>query len=270
MPSSSSSRRRPARRPPTAPSEGAERGSRVGEQRRERHVRLEEQPCRGTQSAPLELLGHASRRIDPHVTLARRRASASPAAWVSDAFAVATTIDSGNGGRSLAGQLVEQDLGRVGGTEDAVLGPDQRERHAAQLKRHRKRERRSDGGDETLPIADPIVAHADRVNDVGGREGTRLGCRGLPGAQRPLVDGRALDRFTAVAPHGCRGPGGHEQGFVGSDDERVDLELRDLPLPDVDLDRSCHDVPSYPDRRRGQSTPRCSRGRRPRSAVVTS
>src|SRR5688572_17928850 len=78
--------------------QGAERGPRVGEQGRERQMRLEEQPCRGTQAAPLELLGHASRRIDPHVTLARRRASASPAAWVSDAFVVATTIDSGSGG----------------------------------------------------------------------------------------------------------------------------------------------------------------------------
>ena len=58
-----------------AAADGAERGGRarprVGEQRRERQVRVEEQPRRGTQAAPLELLGHASRRIDRHVTLAR-------------------------------------------------------------------------------------------------------------------------------------------------------------------------------------------------------
>ena len=31
--------------------------------------------------------------------------------------------------------------------------------------------------------------------------------------------------------------------LVGRHDERVDLELRDLPLPDVDLDRYCHGAP---------------------------
>ena len=85
---------------------------------------------------------------------------------------------------------------------------------------------------------------------------------------RALLDGGALDRVAAVAlDRGC-GAGGHEERLARRDDERIHLQLRDVPLPDVDLDRSCHDVPSF--RRLRQSAPRWSRGSRPRSAVVTS
>ena len=76
----------------------AERGARVGEQRRERQVRLEEQPAGAPR--PRRSSSSATRRAGSTLTSrgARRRASASPAAWVSDAFAVATTIDSGSAG----------------------------------------------------------------------------------------------------------------------------------------------------------------------------
>ena len=75
--------------------------------------------------------------------------------------------------------------------------------------------------------------------------------------------GTALDRLGQRVRH--------EQALVGRHDDRVDLELGNLPLPDVDLDRYGH-VRSLDAQTGGPvvQAPTWSRGSRPRSAVVPS
>ena len=272
MPSPSSSSRLTSSSvlPPTAPQQRGERRSRVGQQRGERQVCVEEQPGRSSQAPAPQLVRDPSRGIAAHVTCARRVASAAVTATVSAALAVAMTTDSGSWRSNPSRrQLVDEHLGRLGRREDAVLDADERDGEAAQLERLRERQRGADRHGELLTIRDPVVADADGMDHVRGGQRARLGGDGGPGGARALVDRVALDLVASVALHRRGGAGGHEQRFVRRDDERVDLELSDLPLPDVDLD-ACHACLRSRSRRRGQSTPRWSRGRRSRSAVVTS
>ena len=186
MPSPSSSSRLTSSsvRPPTARSSGVERRSRVGEQRRERQVRVEEQPGRSSQAPAPQLVRDPSRGIAAHVTCARRVASAAVTASVSAALAVAMTTDSGSWRSSRRAVSSSMSTSAASdGANDAVLDADERDGQAAQLERLRERERGADRRGEPLAIRDPVVADADGVDDVRGGQRACLGRDGGPGAR---------------------------------------------------------------------------------------
>ena len=275
--SSSTSRSRPARvveqgsasrRPTSADRPRARSGPsaapQVGHQRRERAVRVGEQPSRHGEAAAAERVrerGAPARRV---TTRTRRRRSARSAS----ARACAS-------GGCVAAEHDRLDRCRSARLDDAPGRAPPRPPPALKAPCSTPERARPRSGAAGAARRTPAPLGRPRASSLGsatrswptatawmtygaGRSPPDV-TTAVPGAIGPCSTAARSIVVAPVALHRRGGAGGHEQRLARRDDhDGVDLELGDVPLPDVDLDRFCH----------GASAPALAPSVRPRGGAA--
>ena len=137
--------------------------------------------------------------------------------------------------RQLVANGRDRDPGALLEREPADARAERREGDARHAGLASSRHRAANGRFDRRRARPPVAIERDGVDDEARGQGAGRRDDGTAEWSGRLPDGREFDRVTAGPLEGSTDTGRHPQRRVGGVDDRIDLEVADVAVPELDL-----------------------------------